>query len=124
MLMQKRPLRARQPTLPQPGAAVLSAMRGLTSEFGTGSGDPRLHGRARGRRSRGARYARFKVQGPLRATLAAACVPPGDAYRTCGAQVGMRRARAISSARLSGSPRLQLRPINPVFYRGPYRREG
>ena len=34
----------------------------------------------------------------------------------------MRRARAISSARLSGSPRLHLRPVDRVFYPGPYQR--
>ena len=34
----------------------------------------------------------------------------------------MRRARAISSARLSGSPRLHLRPVDRVFYPGPYRK--
>ena len=45
------PARVRQPTLPQPGAAVLSATAGLTSEFGTGSGDPRLHGRTHERHS-------------------------------------------------------------------------
>lgn len=39
-------------------------------------------------------------------------------------QEAMRRARPVSSARLSGSPRLQLRPINLVVYEGPYRREG
>ena len=32
------PARVRLPALPQPGAAVLSATAGLTSEFGTGSG--------------------------------------------------------------------------------------
>jgi len=34
----------------------------------------------------------------------------------------MRRARAISAARLSASPRLHLRPIDQVVYLGPYRR--
>ena len=48
---EKRPARARLPILPQPGAAVLSATAGLTAEFGTGSGDPRLHGLARAGRS-------------------------------------------------------------------------
>ena len=108
----KRPARARLPILPQPGAAVLSAKAGLTAEFGTGSGDPRLHGLARaGRSSCG--------------TLAAAWRPIGRSGRA-GCAIGMfeRRARPISSARLSGSPRLQLRPINLVVYQGPYRREG
>ena len=54
---EKRPLRAERPVLPRPGAAVLSARWGLTAEFGMGSGDPPLHGSARGRRSRGNRLA-------------------------------------------------------------------
>ena len=53
---KKRPLRAERPVLPRPGAAVLSARRGLTAEFGMGSGDPPLCGSARGRRSRGQLY--------------------------------------------------------------------
>ena len=35
----------------------------------------------------------------------------------------MARARAISTARLNASRRLQLRPIDLVVYEGPYRRE-
>ena len=50
---RKHPPRARRPILPRTDSAVLSAMAGLTSEFGMGSGDPRLHGRARGGCSRG-----------------------------------------------------------------------
>ena len=45
------------------------------------------------------------------------------AHRGC-ASVWKGRARAISSARLNGSPRLHLRPINLVVYQGPYQREG
>ena len=41
-----RPPRARRPILPRADPAVLSAMGGLTAEFGMGSGDPRLRGRA------------------------------------------------------------------------------
>ena len=42
-----------------------------------------------------------------------------------GAGAGRKpvRARAISTARLSASPRVHLPPIDPVFYRSPYRRE-
>ena len=36
--------------------------------------------------------------------------------------VRLRRARAISNARLSASPRLQLHPINQVVYLGPYQK--
>ena len=76
---KKRHARVRRPILPQPCAAVLSARAGLTSEFGTGSGDPRLHGRTRAGRSRaGAIYALVKVPGArVRATLAAAWRPIG-----------------------------------------------
>ena len=72
---RKRPARARLPILPQPGAAVLSATAGLTAEFGTGSGDPRLHGLARaGRWSCG--------------TLAAAWRPIGRSDRA-GCAIGI-----------------------------------
>ena len=42
-----------------------------------------------------------------------------------GAHVEMMRvrARAISAARLRPSPTLHLRPIDQVFYLGPYRKE-
>ena len=70
---EKRPLRAERPVLPRPGAAVLSARWGLTAEFGMGSGDPPLHGSARGRRSRGNRLAVRGGPGIPRATLAVAC---------------------------------------------------
>ena len=43
--------------------------------------------------------------------------PPGLAARR------MARARAISTARLNASRRLQLRPIDQMVYLGPYRRE-
>ena len=120
--IEKRPPRARRPALPQPGAAVLSAKAGLTAGFGMGPGDPRLCGRARGGRSPAAHG-----HEPARAPL------PGRPWRPCSEGSGkrrrlaksltrMRRARAISSARLSGSPRLHLRPVDRVFYPGPYRK--
>ena len=49
--IDERPPRARLPSLPRTSSAVLSATAGLTAGFGTGPGDPRLHGRARGGRS-------------------------------------------------------------------------
>ncbi len=48
---------------------------------------------------------------------------PHHEVRTDPAHVGKRRARPISTARLSASRRLQLRPINLVVYEGPYRKE-
>lgn len=121
--MGKRPLRAERPVLPRPRAAVLSARWGLTAEFGMGSGDPPLHGSARGRRSRAALYE------PLPGGGGTAPAPPwrphardGSRSATCLYEDVRRRARAISSARLSRSPCLQLRPIDLVVYEGPYRR--
>ena len=122
-LIEKRPPRARRPALPQPGAAVLSAKAGLTAGFGMGPGDPRLCGRARGGRS------------PAAHDMEPARSPsPGRPWRPHGGHgqktahrarcfpSRMRRARAISAARLSASPRLHLRPIDQVVYLGPYRK--
>ena len=121
--IEKRPPRARRPALPQPCAAVLSAKAGLTAGFGMGPGDPRLCGRARGGRSPAA-----LCMEPARNPL------PGRPWRPHGGHGSkiahrarcfpsrMRRARAISAARLSASPRLHLRPIDQVVYLGPYRK--
>lgn len=122
-LIEKRPPRARRPALPQPRAAVLSAKAGLTAGFGMGPGDPRLCGRARGGRS------------PAAHDMEPARSPhPGRPWRPHGGHGSkiahrarcfpsrMRRARAISAARLSASPRLHLRPIDQVVYLGPYRK--
>ena len=123
MHIEKRPPRARRPALPQPGAAVLSAKAGLTAGFGMGPGDPRLCGRARGGRSPAAQIfepARNPFSG---ATLAAAWrAREKTAHRARCFPSRMRRARAISAARLSASPRLHLRPIDQVVYLGPYRK--
>ena len=88
---------------PAAGAAVLSAMAGLASGFGMGPGDPRLHGRARGGRSAPAR---------LSGRPGRARAPPWRSHsehRTGGRRRmpvhAMRRARAISSARLSAVAR-------------------
>ena len=121
--IEKRPPRARRPALPQPRAAVLSAKAGLTAGFGMGPGDPRLCGRARGGRSPAAQMY-SSLPGPLSgATLAAAWRAriEDDASRSVLSS-RMRRARAISAARLSASPRLHLRPIDQVVYLGPYRK--
>ena len=87
--MQKCPARVRRPILPQASPAVLSARAGLTSEFGTGSGDPRLHGRTRAGRC---------PAGPLhRATLAAAWRPTEDRVRaTCGKRVKEELGRLVA----------------------------
>ena len=121
--IEKRPPRARRPALPQPRAAVLSAKAGLTAGFGMGPGDPRLCGRARGGRSPAAQMYSSLPGTPVRGD-------PGGRMagtdRRCASrsvlQSRMRRARAISAARLSASPRLHLRPIDQVVYLGPYRR--
>ena len=60
---------------------------------------------------------------PSGATLAAAWrAREKIAHRARCLSSRMRRARAISAARLSASPRLHLRPIDQVVYLGPYRR--
>ena len=122
--IEKRPPRARRPALPQPCAAVLSAKAGLTAGFGMGPGDPRLCGRARGGRSPAAQMYSKPARNPC----------PGRPWRPHGGHgqkithrarcfsSRMRRARAISAARLSASPRLHLRPIDQVVYLGPYQR--
>ena len=120
---EKRPLRAERPVLPRPRAAVLSARRGLTAEFGMGSGDPPLCGSARGRRSRGQLYVARPGPGCVPGALAAACARHAVTIaRRTSLSNSKRRARAISNARLSASPRLQLHPIDLVFYQGPYRK--
>ena len=121
--IEKRPPRARRPALPQPGAAVLSAKAGLTAGFGMGPGDPRLCGRARGGRSPAAPLYGACQEPRIGATLAAAWrAREKIAHRARCLSSRMRRARAISAARLSASPRLHLRPIDQVVYLGPYRR--
>ena len=121
--IEKRPPRARRPALPQPCAAVLSAKAGLTAGFGMGPGDPRLCGRARGGRSPAALSIRACQEPLAGATLAAAWrARKKTTHRARCLSSRMRRARAISAARLSASPRLHLRPIDQVVYLGPYRR--
>lgn len=120
--IEKRPPRARRPALPQPRAAVLSAKAGLTAGFGMGPGDPRLCGRARGGRSPRLMYG--ACQEPLlRGDPGGRMAGTGeDGASRSVLSSRMRRARAISAARLSASPRLHLRPIDQVVYLGPYRR--
>ena len=116
-----RPARARRPVLPRTGSAVLWAMAGLAAEFGMGSGDPRLRGRARaGRPLRfpsGTSRAPWRPHSVVRETSSSRDRPPR------GIRGREARARAISTARLNASRRLQLRPIDLVVYEGPYRRE-
>ncbi len=78
----KRAMRARRPILPRASPAVLSAMAGLTAEFGMESGDPCLRGRARAGRS-GARDAGPSAPGALAAACAGTRPPSeGGADRT------------------------------------------
>ena len=119
----KRPLRAERPVLPRPGAAVLSARRGLTAEFGMGSGDPPLCGSARGRRSRGQLYVARPGPGSTRrpgGRMRAPCRHDRETYVSLS--VSKRRARAISNARLRCSHTLQLHPIDLIVYKGPYQK--
>ena len=121
--IEKRPPRARRPALPQPGAAVLSAKAGLTAGFGMGPGDPRLCGRARGGRSPAAQMYSSLPGTPVRGDPGGRMAGTEEDHASRSVlQSRMRRARAISAARLSASPRLHLRPIDQVVYLGPYRR--
>ena len=121
--IEKRPPRARRPALPQPCAAVLSAKAGLTAGFGMGPGDPRLCGRARGGRSPAAQMYSSLPGTPVRGDPGGRMAGTGeDRASRSVLSSRMRRARAISAARLSASPRLHLRPIDQVVYLGPYRR--
>ena len=121
--IEKRPPRARRPALPQPRAAVLSAKAGLTAGFGMGPGDPRLCGRARGGRSPAAQvFEPARNPSPGRPWRPHGGHGQKMAHRARCLSSRMRRARAISAARLSASPRLHLRPIDQVVYLGPYRK--
>ena len=106
------------PYPPTDSTAVLSATAGLTAGFGMGPGDPRLHGRAHGGCSPWFSRCGASARHPG-GRIAQRDAPPLD--RTDPGVV-KRRARAISNARLNGSPRLQLRPIDQVVYLGPYQR--
>ncbi len=114
--------RASATTLPSADyTAVRRAMAGLAAGFGMGPGDPRLRGRARaGRCPRSG-----PLQGRPEGRMALLRRKPSFARdRAPGRfRARMARARAISTARLNASRRLQLRPIDLVVYEGPYRRE-
>ncbi len=116
----ERPARARRPILPQPCAAVLSAMAVLTSGFGMGPGDPRLQGRARAGRLGSARLLCRRARSPRHP---GGCTAFGRDGPRIGSNSWRRRARAISTARLRRSLALHLRPIDQVFCLGPYRKE-
>ena len=107
----------RRPALPRASPAVPSALAGLASGFGMGPGVPRPPEPLTGGR-RSAHPGR-----PPRALGAAQRASAAPSWgRGTGGWV-MRRARAISAARLRPSPTLHLRPINQVVYLGPYRKE-
>ena len=100
-------------------SAVPSALGGLTSGFGMGPGVPpppwsltnEGHSVFRGRAPPGALGAAQRSESRTEGRPTATPESQG------------RRARPISTARLSASRRLHLLPINQVVYLGPYRRE-
>ena len=126
----------RRPALPRASPAVPSARCGLASGFGMGPGVPRtLWPLTGGRRSahrlvsRCPGASRLRVPwGPHSEEGRPAPIHPARprserAAPFKDAHAWMRvRARAISTARLSTSPCLHLRPIDQVFYLGPYRK--
>ena len=68
------------------------------------------------------RWAALRPGGARVPLRAAQRVSGASAVRRGRSEV-LRRARAISTPRLSASPRLHLGPINQVVYLGPYRKE-
>ena len=119
--------RSAAPCPPTVYTAVLSALGGLASGFGTGPGvPPLLWPLTGGRRPRpGVAWPPRALRAAQRAedteTLSRSAAP---ALRALGpGRVERRvRARAISAARLRRSPALHLRPIDQVVYLGPYRK--
>ena len=128
----------RRPALPRASPAVPSALGGLASGFGMGPGVPRTLWPLTGGRRSARPSGRFRALVRAPRALGAAqrggktlrrsmrltrCVLPERAT-PYGAHAWMRvRARAISAARLRPSPTLHLRPIDQVFYLGPYQKE-
>ncbi len=106
----------RRPALPRASPAVPSALAGLASGFGMGPGVPRPPGPLTGGR-------RSAAPGRPRAPEGRTASRGSGARIRRGRSEVLRRARAISTPRLSASPRLHLGPINQVVYLGPYRKE-
>ena len=116
----------RRATFPR-SPAVSSPRRGLTSLFGMGRGAPPRHsrhlslerhfqGERAGRRAHKRRTAR--ARGSAIAFVPAIAWPEGRR----GNPRAAASFRAISAARLNGSPRSHLRPIDVVVSHGPPRR--
>ena len=125
----------RRPALPRASPAVPSALGGLASGFGMGPGVPRPPWPLTGGRRSAHHEVVMCVRADPRALGAAqrgdgpwdSTSEPTGMHRAApmGAHVEMMRvrARAISAARLRPSPTLHLRPIDQVFYLGPYQKE-
>lgn len=125
----------RRPALPRASPAVPSALGGLASGFGMGPGVPRPPWPLTGGRRSAHHEVVMCVRADPRALGAAqrgdgpwgsTSDPTGSIARHPWAptfEMMRVRARAISAARLRPSPTLHLRPIDQVFYLGPYQKE-
>ena len=116
----------RRPALPRAPPAVPSARGVLASGFGTGPGVPPLPWPLTGGRRppaiRVASRALGAAQRSGRGRRAGSHRSGAISARASAIWV-KGRARAISTPRLSASPRLHLGPIDRVVYPGPYRKE-
>ena len=115
----------RRTALPRASPAVPSAPAGLASGFGTVPGVPRPPWPLTGGRRSAHPGPRARVPwGPHSESCAPIPARAGRAPPGCGPRWKRgSRARAISTPRLSASPRLHLGPIHQVVYLGPYRKE-
>ena len=115
-----RPARARRPVLPRTWIRSTLGDGGLSCRVRDGSGSPTsVAALAQGAPCAfaGTSRAPWRPHSVVRETFLLSRPPaPGSRGREA-------RARAISTARLNASRRLQLRPIDLVVYEGPYRRE-
>ncbi len=111
-----------RPTLPHGNRAVPSALKGLTSVFGMGTGGtpsikpPETFGSASPVMARAEpAHAQESCDGRSGSTLASAAKPRGQRFEKKNDQA----SRAISIGQLNALPRLHLRPIDVVVFDGP-----
>ena len=121
-----RPAGRRRPALPQgrPCSTIGAGGLNFRVRYGTGCAPAALAAGPRGAHAPRPRSSALPAppRGPRGPHSASVPTPRDGSARPGPTWAG--RARPISGARLSGSPRLHLRPINQVVSLGPYRREG
>ena len=121
-----RPGGRRRPSLPQGRPCSTLGAGGLNFRvrYGTGCAPAALAAGPRGALRRGRRAGSRPAASRAPWGPHSASGKPRGPRRPLGPCERARRARTISGARLSASPRLHLRPIHQVVSLGPYRREG